>query len=403
MRLHRFSRPVVLAPLALVLLLAPGCRDDAESPTGPGAEPAPGAAVAAVALPTFTAIAAGGTHTCALDTGGAAWCWGDGSDGQLGNGSFNGRSNPVRVTGGHRFIQISTGTRHTCAITTDERAWCWGFPGGLGDGGELVQKNTPVPVAGGRRFRNVSAGNEHTCAVNPFDVAFCWGPNAFGQLGTNGGFTNVPVKVVGGLRWRRVTAGGSVTCGVTTGDVAYCWGWILGGKTPTKVPGGQFFRQVQVGGGDFTDAQHQEPDTPHACGITREDRAYCWGFGFEGQLGQGSRTFEATPVAVKGSRRWRQVNPGHYHTCGVTRAEVAFCWGSNQWGANGNSALGSSEPLRVAGDHEFKSISTGIAGLHSCGLTDAGRVWCWGTNTSGQLGDGTRTMRLEPVAVVGAP
>jgi hypothetical protein len=70
MRFHPFLRPV-LAPLALVLLLAPGCRDDAESPTGPEADPGPGAAVAA-ALPTFTTIAAGGLHTCAIDTGGSA-------------------------------------------------------------------------------------------------------------------------------------------------------------------------------------------------------------------------------------------------------------------------------------------------------------------------------------------
>jgi alpha-tubulin suppressor-like RCC1 family protein len=259
-------------------------------------------------------------------------------------------------------------------------------------------------VAGGRRFRNVSAGNEHTCAVTPFDVAFCWGNNHFGQLGTGSGFTNAPVKVVGGLRWRRVTAGGSVTCGVTSGDVAYCWGFRLGGKTPTRVPGGLFFRQVQVGGGDFTDAQHEEPDLPHACGITREDRAYCWGWGGEGQLGHGSPISSTTPVAVSGSRRWRQVIPGYYHTCGVTRAEVAFCWGLNQWGSNGDGSLiSSSSPTRVAGDHAFFSISTGVAGLHSCALTDAGRIWCWGYNSAGQLGDGTRTRRLKPAAVVGTP
>ena len=401
MRCHPFPRPV-LVPLTLVLLLAPGCRDEAGSPTGPSAEPAMGAASAA-ALPTFTSIAAGGSHTCALDTGGAAWCWGANSDGQVGDGSFAGRLTPVRVAGGHRFVQISAGFQHTCAITTDERAWCWGASGALGDGGELVQKGTPVPVAGGRRFRNVSAGNNHSCAVTPADVAFCWGSNPFGQLGTGGGFTNVPARVLGGLRWRRVTAGGSVTCGVTTGDLAYCWGFSLGGRTPTRVPGGLFFRQVQVGGGDFTDAQQNEPDTPHACGITREDRAYCWGWGSEGQLGQGAWMSSTPPVAVAGSRRWRQVAPGHYHTCGVTKAEVAFCWGSNQWGANGVDTRGSNSPVRVAGGRTFFSISTGVAGLHSCALTAAGKVWCWGTNTNGQLGDGTRTMRLEPVAVVGAP
>ena len=92
---------------------------------------------------------------------------------------------------------------------------------------------------------------------------------------------------------------------------------------------------------------------------------------------------------------------GFYHTCGVTRAEIAFCWGINQWGANGNgSFLRSNVPGRVNGGLLFNSISTGVLGLHTCGLTEVGKIYCWGYNVSGQLGDGTRTQRLAPVAVV---
>ena len=82
---------------------------------------------------------------------------------------------------------------------------------------------------------------------------------------------------------------------------------------------------------------------------------------------------------------------------------MAFCWGSNQFGYNGNGTLlGSHVPERVHGGIAFNSISTGVLGLHTCGLTGAGKVYCWGYNSAGELGDGTRTQRLEPVAVVGA-
>ncbi len=386
-------RQSFIAPAALVAIAVSACQEEAESPTSPESPPA-AAAETVAALPAFTFLAAGGSHTCALDATGAAWCWGENSDGQLGLGYGNGSSQltPARVTGNLKFVQISAGSRTTCGITTQNLAYCWGA-------GPLSY--VPVAVPGGHHFRTVITGNEHTCAVTPGNIAFCWGSGHWGELGTgHSQFSDVPVRVFGGLRWRRVYAGGQATCGVTLDDVAYCWGYLLGGKQPTKVAGGLHFRQVWVGGGDYSDAQHEEPDLPHACGITPDNKAYCWGSGFEGELG-GDATSRTTPVAVSGGRSWRQVVAGHYHPCGITQAEVAFCWGLNQWGANGNGTLqGSNVPGRVNGGLSFASISTGVLGLHTCGLTDAGKIYCWGYNVSGELGDGTRTQRLTPVAVV---
>jgi alpha-tubulin suppressor-like RCC1 family protein len=390
------GRLLRLPAVALVATL--GCREGAEAPTGPVAVPASG--TPAAAAPTFASISAGGNHSCGLTSVGRAYCWGRNLEGQLGDGTTSDRLRPVAVAGGLRFLQINAGAEHTCGITTNERAYCWGT-GPLGS--NIASSTTPVAVAGDRRFRNVNAGNNHTCAVTPFDVGFCWGhSNRFGQLGTGGGASVTPARIAGGLRWRRVTAGGQYSCGVTTDDRAYCWGYNVGPR-PVAVEGGLRFRQVVAGGGGFTDAQREEPDAPHACGITRDDRAYCWGYGGEGQLGDGTRTFlQRTPVAVAGSRRWRQVIAGSYHTCGVTMADVAFCWGLNQSGQNGDGTTNpSSKPVRVTGTIAFEGISTGIRGAHTCGLNPAGRAYCWGNNASGQLGDGTRTRRLAPVAVMG--
>ncbi len=395
MQLHALHR--LVSGLAVLLLASLGCREDAEAPTGPEAALAPRAA--AVAPPTFTSITAGGNHTCALATGGQAYCWGSNLSGQLGDGTTSDRLTPAPVAGGLRFLQISAGGDHTCAITTNERAYCWGS-GPLGS--NIASSMTPAAVTGNRRFRNVRAGNNHTCAVTTSDVGFCWGlNNSFGQLGTGGGFSATPARIAGGLRWQRVTAGGQYSCGVTADDRAYCWGYNVGPE-PVAVEGGLRFRQVVAGGGGFTDLQQTEIDPPHACGITTDDRAYCWGWGGEGQLGDGTRTTRPTPVAVAGSRRWRQVIAGNYHTCGVTMAEAALCWGLNQSGQNGDGTTDlRSKPVRVVGTTAFGGISTGVRGGHTCGLTTAGRAYCWGSNSSGQLGDGTRTRRLAPVAVMG--
>lgn len=372
--------PGVLASAALLATL--GCNEALEAPTSPEAVEPSLAVSAAAALPTFTFLATGGDHTCALASDRRAYCWGENGEGQLGDGTNTDRLTPVPVAGGERFLQINAGAEHTCGITTNERAFCWG-----------AGAWTPVAVPGNRRFRNVTAGNNHTCAVTPEDVGFCWGWNNYhGQLGTGGGYSLTPARIAGGHRWRRVSAGGQYTCGVTTDFRAYCWGWKVGNK-PVAVPGGLRFRQVNTGGGGFDDSQELQPVEAHACGITREDRAYCW---------DAFRT--PTVTAVAGNRRWRQVDAGMFHTCGVTEASRAFCWGYNAWGYNGNGTTSHTRtraPERVAGGIAFANIDTGVMGRHTCGLTSGGKVYCWGANDSGQLGDGTQTQRLVPVAVVG--
>jgi alpha-tubulin suppressor-like RCC1 family protein len=264
----------------------------------------------------------------------------------------------------------------------------------------------------------VRAGSFHTCALTPFDVAFCWGGNGRGQLGTNSPINfgvNIPARVFGGLRFRRIVAGGLHTCGATTDDKGYCWGdntyGQLGDGTyinrlrPVAVAGGLSFQQVGAGGALFGDAQEREPSSGHSCGVTTDNVAYCWGYNSEGESGTGDQALHATPFAVAGGRHFRGVSPGAYHTCAVTPADVAFCWGYNAFGALGNGTTSTSTtPVRVLGGLHFSGVSTGVVGAHSCGVTTDHRVYCWGSNGYGQLGDGTQfTNRLTPVAVAVVP
>ncbi|MGE0440899.1 MAG: hypothetical protein AB7L66_09885 [Gemmatimonadales bacterium] len=172
----------------------------------------------------WSAIAAGGVHTCAIRQGGNVYCWGLGREGQLGNGTNAVDQYLPQLVGGAGPANVVTaGYKHSCARSTSGTVRCWGdnTSGQLGNG-STTSSSVPVTVGS---FATVSAGFAHTCALTAAGEAFCWGANASGQLG-NGSTTgsSAPVAVAGGLTFRSIYTGDDHTCGVTTGGVAYCWG-----------------------------------------------------------------------------------------------------------------------------------------------------------------------------------
>ena len=257
---------------------------------------------------TVTSIGAGRFHTCAV-AGGEAFCWGDNSSGQLGRSSIIGSDVPVAVdTSGvltGTVSSISSGAFHTCA-TADDEAFCWGdnSSGQLGDGSTTT---SDVPVAVDTSgvltgtVSSISSGAFHTCATAD-DKAFCWGDNTYGPLG-NGSTTSsdVPVAVdTSGVFTGTVAAidaGFGVTCAVSDGW-AYCWGDNRFGQlgdnstTQSEVPvpvdtnGALTGPVTSISGGDF-----------HTCAVGG-GKASCWGGNGSGQLGNNSTTASLVPVAV---------------------------------------------------------------------------------------------------------
>jgi len=397
--LQRFTGSLLLAGGIV------GCGDQLEAPSGSDAELAPAVATAAV----YTQVVVGGVHTCALASNGLTYCWGAGA--AIGGGSVFQSSTPVRVVRNLRFVQISAGSEHTCGVTADNRAYCWGenFLGQIGDGTHENSRSAPVLVAGGHRFRQVRAGGHHTCAIDLDGKLFCWGDNLRGELGV-GDLADrlVPTRVLGGLTVQRVIAGYEHNCAVTAAGKGYCWGRNLEGELgnnstvsrprPVPVSGGLSFKQIVAG-------------SQHTCAVTTASKAYCWGAVSDynnGELGTGGFVGSLVPVAVAGTRQWRQVNAGYFHTCGVTLANVAFCWGFNFHGQNGDGTnTGTESPTRVVGNIPFLGIAVGVydpspfatsfIAIHTCGITTDGRVFCWGGNADGQFGIGTRNSSLTPV------
>jgi alpha-tubulin suppressor-like RCC1 family protein len=208
------------------------------------------------------------------------------------------------------------------------------------------------------------------------------------------------------LAFRQVAAGMGIAhaCGVTTENVAYCWGanneGQLGDGTttnrlrPVPVAGSLRFLQLSTGN-DYT------------CGVTTEFKAYCWGSNFfathlAGQLGDGTMTRRLRPRAVLGGLEFREVSTGLAHTCGRTTTNRAYCWGGNSTGQLGNGTRGDPRltPVPVAGSLRFRKISVG--NVHSCGVTPDDQAYCWGDNSDGQVGIGVRSSGLlSPTPVTG--
>ncbi|MCS6774127.1 MAG: hypothetical protein NZ693_08455 [Thermoflexales bacterium] len=357
-----------------------------------------------VALPQLSqparAVAAGELHTCVIVQTGEVWCWGSNDAGQLGSDGDQ-STVPVEVVGLSSAARaISAGARHTCALLDNGTVQCWGnnANGQLGNG-EMGSSSRPVSVQGLSNVRVIAAGGYHTCALTANNQMRCWGANALGQLGDGTTSDRVaPVAVRDVSDVRAISAGLYHTCAVVQRGEIRCWGLNdtgqLGNGEAAKV-----LAPASVSG--LTGAVRAlATGSEHTCALTADSSVRCWGANGYGQLGDGSQQSRATPVAVLGlSGSARLIVVGGGHTCALVDSGDVLCWGQNQSGQLGNNSTDNlSSPERVLTlPRDVQSLVAGSQ--HTCALTAAGGVLCWGSNRDGQLGDGTTTDRLLPVSV----
>lgn len=354
-------------------------------------------------------VAAGGDTTCAIILGGA-YCWGYNANGQAGQGNALPVLSPSAVQGlASGVTSVATSGGHSCAVAHGA-AWCWGNNdyGQLGNN-SLADSTVPVPVSGlSSGVTGIAVGDLHTCAIVNLGVR-CWGSGALGQHGNGAAAFNskVPVGVTGlaaGAGVRSLSAGRNHSCANVEG-FAYCWGagdsgemgnsattFINASPVPVFGFGGVSSNVTGAidGGGSFT------------CGI-KDAGAWCWGFGSNGQLGNGFNNNSAipVPVATLGSGVTSISAGGGLHACAVASGG-AHCWGLNNVGQLGNAGvLGASNvPVPVQGlGSGVEQVSAG--GLHSCAITTAG-LHCWGDNGDGQLGNGGQVASDTPILVIPA-
>ena len=447
-RRSRFLLPKTgLFTVSLLLALAlPYCA--AAKDKGPMGPPdAPDAPDAPVGTRDDSALlSAGQDHTCVVIDGGVK-CWGNGSNGQLGDGGSGFRHYapvPRDVMGlepgtGAGIIAVSLGGEtsavihsapipapsHTCALLENGGLKCWG-PGGSGqlghgEDGEDADRNTPVDVHTSesdpsplRGITAFNAGYQHTCAVVRGGVK-CWGFGGHGRLGHGRGTDskNTPTDVAGlgpGSGVTAVSAGQLHTCAVVRGGVK-CWGngdeGPLGDEDSSihnaLVPG-----EYVIGlGADSGVIAVSAAGGLYTCALLSNGGVKCWGYGGTGELGDGTGTSSLIPVDViagmgdsSSLSNVIAISAGRLHTCALLFYGGAKCWGSNaavgQLG-NGDVVGIQSSPVDVVGLGAGSGVTAVSAGSdHTCALLSNGGVKCWGLGSHGRLGNNPAVSPEDP-------
>ncbi|GIE76932.1 hypothetical protein Aph02nite_28820 [Actinoplanes philippinensis] len=364
--------------------LGDGTRSDASGPTPVNTDL------------TWTKIAAGRDHTCALTTTGGLWCWGYNNGGQLGDGTTGDATyslTALRVGGDTPWSSVDAGEKHTCALRTDDTLWCWGddSDGALGDGPGVTRAG-PVPVAGGGTWRTFDAGGSDTCGIRSDSTLWCWGENLGGSRRA---FT--PHRIGDAAGWAGVSVDGGHACAVRTDATLWCWGVFVGSIVDTTDAASDEPVRAR------TDLRERWAEVAtgndHACALSIERRLWCWGGNAYGQLGttrpdspvrlsDGATT--ATPALIRSEANT---------TCAIDTEKGLWCWGENAHGrpADGSPPTGTGTTARIGDAKDWLAVSANY--YHVCGVRAGGSLWCWGAGGNGQLGDGGLTNRTEPAEV----
>ena len=373
---------------------------------GDGTTTARATPVAVVGLGSgVTSLSVGNTHSCAVLTGGAVKCWGGNTYGQLGDGTTVDRLTPVAVVGlPGPVTRVTAGVNHSCAVTASGSAMCWGdnSAGQLGDG-TMASRLTPAAVSGlTSGVTEVAASYRYTCALLASGGVKCWGLNTSGQLGDGTTATRVTAADVTGLTSgvTAVAAGEHHACAVMASGGVKCWGandagQIGDGTVTTRLTATEVMNLAQA-------ASAVSAGEDHTCALAIDGGVQCWGSDAYGTLGAGSEIRRLTPAGVSGlGSGVSAVSAGYWHVCARTSDGGARCWGGNGYSQLGDGTTTSrSTPVMVSGlSGNVAAVAGGVG--HTCALMDTGGVVCWGGNSDGQLGDGTTTPRTWPAPVSG--
>jgi alpha-tubulin suppressor-like RCC1 family protein len=275
-------------------------------------------------LTSVTAIAGGLVHSLALKSDGTVWAWGDGEEGQLGDGNFYsfphyGVATAVQVSGLTTVMAIAGGNYHSLALKSDGRVWAWGYAydGQLGDGNfyaPFAGVATPVQVSALTTVTAIAAGGDHSLALKSDGTVWAWGYGYFGQLGDGIFYVNSPIP------------GGE--------------GPLGGVATPVQVSGLTTVTAI-AGGGN------------HSLALKSDGTVWAWGYGEYGQLGDGNfyttgNRGVARPVQVSGLSGVVAIAGGARHSLALKYDGTVWAWGSGEEGQLGDGNFYANPPYGVA-------------------------------------------------------
>ncbi len=364
----------------------------------------------------------GGYSGCVRHPQGTVSCWGQGAHSYaVSFGSKYGVPyKPVLVPNLTGAVDLGVGDNHACALKDDGLAYCWGketygVGGVLGLGSCSGSNPSPQPALGLTEAQALASGSLHNLVIRKDGNVWGFGCNARALLGTGGCAKCAPtpakLNLVGPIALVRagvgpisiaVDASGSLwaaggtcpnNCGCYNNQQGYTGnGSAWGSWGWAKIGGPQGVTDGAVGGS-------------HACVVDKEGAVWCWGYNADGQVGDGSKATRLTPVKTFPLPGPAQaVAASRYATCAALASGQVRCWGSNTYGEIGDgSNYASVVPVEVVGLTKVTKISAGW--YHFCALRIDGSVWCWGmggVGAGGALGYDTNANQNKPVPVYGS-
>lgn len=359
------------------------------------------------ALKTFCNISLGQYRGIAVDNRNNVWTWGYNINASLGLGySTMSALTPVGICdGGKTFSHIFNSSGGNQSLTNRGQAWGWGINYNYTIGNNLnLNKDSPILVSGvGKTFCDIVLSQTHSMAIDKNGSVWCWGDNVNGQLGDNSLTTRgTPVKISGLNRtFCVIDAGSGFSVGINQRGLVFTWGGnnvgqlgdntIVSKRTPVSILGAlKTFCKIATGQ-LFTTA------------IDKNGRVWGWGGNTNGQLGDNTIVSKRTPVSILGAvKTFCQISTGDAFTLAIDKNGRVWGWGLNNQGQLGdNSTFSRLTPVSILGANKtFCKIFAGFTS--SAGIDKNGTVWCWGGNTYGQLGDNSKTSRRTPVRISGS-
>jgi alpha-tubulin suppressor-like RCC1 family protein len=354
---------------------------------------------------SFVAIAGGYGFTLAIrGSDGRLFSWGDNTSGQLGDNTRTSRSVPGSVSSADSFVAIACGSSFCLAIKgSDGRLFSWGNNqyGQLGDN-TTTSRSVPGSVSSADSFIKIASCVNHSLAIKASDrQVYSWGRNEYGQLGDGTlASRSVPGSIYSSDSWREIVCGQNISFCINYGGAIFSWGDNLYGQlgvnsfggprsVPSSVSSANSFVKVAI--------------TNFTLAIRGSDgRLFAWGLNGSGQLGNNSRTNEDFPVSVSSADSFVAMAVGVNFCLAIKGSDGRlFAWGDNSSGQLGdNTRTSRSVPGSVSSADSFVMVALSS---HSLAIRGSdGRLFSWGNNSFGQLGDNTTTSRSVPGSVSSA-
>lgn len=354
-----------------------------------------------------------------------AFSWGSNAWSQLGHGYMPDNNTPLPVYsafGFDTFTAISAGGYHSLGLASNGKLYSWGdnMWGQLGNGDNVnaagpTQVNLPAGVSDGFSYTAISAGGTHSLGLGNNGKLYSWGDNAYGELGVESNITYkyIPLAVsmpVGVSGFKLFSAGSNYSLGLGSDGKLYSWGrnnyGQLGDGTAANKPTPVAARLPAGVSSDLTFIALSAGGN-HSLALGNNGKLYSWGRNEYGQLGDGTNFERRIPVAVKlpdgvsSDFAFTAISAGDTHSLALGNDGKLYSWGCNEDGQLGDGTKTNRRtPVAVNlpfGVNSFTALSAG--GNYNLGLGNNGKLYSWGRNIEEELGDGTHINRLSPVAV----